>query len=338
MNSNNSNLSKQFRNIFIRSMNKFGIMKCFVTGGAGFIGSNLVEDLIEDHEVVVYDNLVLGRKEFLSGYSKNKDFSFIEADLLDMKTLRKSIKGCGVVFHLAANSDISNNKITDIDLKNGTIATYNLLEAMRLDGIKKIIFSSTSAIYGEAIIKPTPEVYGPLLPISFYGASKLACESLISAFCHNFGMQSWIFRFANIAGKNGTHGAVVDFIIKLRKDSKNLLILGNGKQSKPYLHVKDCVEGMLHGWKNSNEEVNYFNLACEGSTSVDKIAKIVVEAMNLKNVKFNYTGTERGWPGDVPQVLLSAGKMKSIGWQAKLTSDGAVRKAAKELVSQLIYL
>ena len=311
-------------------------MRCFVTGGAGFIGSNLVNYLIKEHKVTVYDNLSLGRKEFISHHLKNKNFSFIEADLLDFEKLKQCMKSHDVVFHMAANSDISNNSVTDIDLKNGTIATYNVLESMRLNNIKHIIFASSSAVYGEARIKPTPEDYGPLFPISFYGASKLAAEGLISSFCHNFSMKAWIFRFANIVGKNGTHGVIVDFIKKLKENDKKLLILGNGKQAKPYLHVNDCVEGMIHGWKNSSDKINCFNLGCEDITNVNEIANMVVDAIGLKNVKFEYTGEERGWIGDVPQVKLETSKMSKIGWKAKLSSDQAVRKSIAELLKNKI--
>lgn len=309
-------------------------MKCFITGGAGFIGSNLVDNIIKEHEVTVFDNLSLGKKEFINHHLQNKNFNFIQADLLDFKKLKESIKDHDIVFHLAANSDISNNQITDTDFKNGTIATYNVLEAMRLNGIGQIIFSSTSAVYGEAKTKPTSEDYGPLFPISHYGASKLAAEALISAFCHNFKMKAWIFRFANIVGKNSTHGAVFDFINKLRNDNEKLLILGDGNQAKPYLHVKDCVDGLFFGWKNSNDEINYFNLGCEGATKVDDIAKIVVDEMNLKNVKFEYTGKDRGWPGDVPQVRLDTSKITKLGWKTELSSDQAVRRAVKDLLNK----
>jgi len=309
-------------------------MKCFVTGGAGFIGSNLVDYLVKGNKVTAYDNLSLGRKEFISHHLKNKDFSFIEADLLDFEKLKQSMKSHDVVFHMAANSDISNNSVTDIDLKNGTIATYNVLESMRLNNIKHMIFASSSAVYGEAKVKPTLENYGPLFPISFYGASKLAAEGLISSFCHNFSMKAWIFRFANIVGKNGTHGVIVDFIKKLKENDKKLLILGNGKQAKPYLHVNDCVEGMIHGWKNSNDKINCFNLGCKDVTTVNEIANMIVDAIGLKNVKFEYTGEECGWIGDVPQVNLDISRMSKIGWKAKLSSNQAVRKSVKELLKK----
>jgi len=308
-------------------------MKAFVTGGAGFIGSNLVDALLEKgYEVTVYDNLSLGTKDRLKQHLNNNNFTFVNADLLDFQKLSSSIKDHEVIFHLAANSDISNNNVTDIDLKQGTLATYNVLEAMRLNGIKKIVYSSTSAVYGEPKVMPTPEDYGPLQPISLYGASKLACEGLMTAFSHNFDFQVWIFRFANIIGKKGTHGVLVDFIRKLRNNPKELEILGDGKQKKSYLEVMECVDGILFGLEKAKEQVNVYNLGCNSSTQVDTIANIIVEEMSLKNVKFRYTGGRRGWKGDVPVMSLDVSKINKLGWKAKLTSDEAVRKSVKDLL------
>ena len=312
--------------------------KIFVTGGAGFIGSNLVEILLkEGAKVVVYDNLSLGKKEFINPYFKNPDFKFIKADLLNREKLEKSIKGSDIVFHMAANSDIPYGmKYPEVELKNGTIATHNLLETMGKNKVKKIVFASTSAIYGDKPrIISIPENYGPLFPISFYGASKLACESLISAFCHNFGFQAWIFRFANVIGKNGTHGAAFDFIKKLKKNPKELEILGDGKQAKPYLNVKECVDGIIYGTKKANDQLNYFNLTCQGATNVKKIAEAVVKEMGLKKVRFKYTGGKRGWKGDVPQVRLDSKKINKLGWKTKLTSDQAVKTGVRDLVKSL---
>lgn len=313
-------------------------MKILVTGGAGFIGSFMVGTLLkEGHEVTAYDNLFLGRREYLSAYEQDKHFQFIEADLLDTEKVKEAMQGIEVVIHLAANSDISYGaKYTDVDLRNGTIATYNVLEAMRLCNVKKIIFASTSAVYGDtggdfAI----PESYGPLFPISLYGASKLACEGLVTAFCHNFGMTAWIYRFANIVGINGTHGAIVDFIAKLRRDNTQLEVLGNGKQAKPYLHVSDCVDGILYGFKNSKEEINLFNLGVEGATSVTTIAEIVRDEMDLPQAEIVYTGGERGWVGDVPQVRFDISKLSRLGWQAKYPSDETVRLAVQEQLGKV---
>jgi UDP-glucose 4-epimerase len=312
-------------------------MKFFITGGAGFIGSNLAEELLQKGDVTVYDNLSLGKKEFLDNLKHEKHhLKLIEEDLLDMEKLTKEIKGHDVVWHLAACSDISQGgKQTDMDLKNGTIATYNVLEAMRLNNIKKIVFSSTSAIYGETDKLPIPEDHGPLFPISFYGASKLAGEALISSFCHNFDFQAWIYRFANVVGRHGTHGALFDFINKLKSNPEELEILGDGKQSKPYIEVKDCVAGMIFGYENAKEQLNYFNLGCNGNTCVTKIAEAVVKEMGLEDVKFNFTGGSRGWKGDVPLVAYDVTKVNKLGWHAKYTSDEAVAAAAKDLVKEL---
>lgn len=311
-------------------------MRVFVTGGAGFVGSNLCERLLADgHEVTAHDNLMAGSLELLRACSPNPRFHFIKADLLDLDGLEQSVGGHDVVFHLAANSDIQKGRRQpDTDFRLGTVATFNVVEAMRRAGVTKLIFSSSSVIYGEPAIIPTPEDYGPLLPISLYGASKLACEGLISAFCHNYRMQAWIFRFANICGRHGTHGAIVDFIRKLKINPRRLEVLGDGRQAKPYLHVGECVDGMIHGWQNSGEPVNYFNLGCEGATPVNEIAKFVVEALGLEGVQFEFTGGARGWPGDVPQVRLACEKMARIGWRARLTSTEAVHLAVREIVEE----
>jgi len=317
--------------------NKLKNQKIFITGGAGFIGSNLAEFLLEEGaKVVVYDNLSLGRKEFLIPFLKNPRFKFIKADLLNKRKLEASIKDSDIVFHMAANSDIPYGiEHPEAELKNGTIATHNVLEAMKKSKVKKIVFASTSAIYGDnPKIMPTPENYGPLFPISFYGASKLACEGLITAFCHNYNFQAWIFRFANTIGKNGTHGSAFDFIKKLKKNPKELEILGDGKQAKPYLLVQECAKGIIFGFKKSNQQINCFNLTCSGATSAKKIAELVIKEMGLKNVKLKYTGTKRGWLGDVPQVRLNPGKINKLGWKPKLTSDQAVKKGVKDLVKQ----
>lgn len=314
-------------------------MNCFVTGGAGFIGSHMVDRLMDNgHQVVVYDNLSLGRKEFLEAHNHfgKARFVFIKGELLDPKKLRSAMKGADVVFHFAANSDIIKSaRETTIDLEQGTIATYNVLEAMRLNGVKKIVFTSSNVVYGEVTKLPISESYGPLLPISLYGASKLACEGLISAYCHNFGMQSWIYRFANIMGERSTHGVVVDFYRKLQKNSKELEVLGNGKQSKPYVTVHDCVDGMLFGFSHANQSVNLFNLATEGRTSVTLIANEVLKAMEV-DASLKFTGGIRGWLGDVHTVSLDSSRLLKLGWEPKFsTSDQAMKVSVREMISEL---
>jgi UDP-glucose 4-epimerase len=312
-------------------------MRLFIAGGAGFIGSNLAERLVEEgHAVTVFDNFSVGSREFLQDCQGKPGFSIVADDLLDFEALNRAIRSHEAVFHLAANSNIPEGmRKTNTDLRLGTLATYNLLEATRLNQIPQLIFASSSVVYGEPTVVPTPEDYGPLLPISLYGASKLACEGLISAFCHNYGLQAWIFRFANICGRHGTHGAIVDFIHKLGRDPSCLEVLGDGKQAKPYLHVHECVDGMLFGWRNSHDPLNYFNLGCEGATEAGKIARWTADLMGLPGAKLAYTGTPRGWPGDVPQVRLDCRKLKGLGWEARLTCDEAVKLAINELVQEL---
>ena len=306
----------------------------FVTGGAGFIGSHLVDRLVERGGVTVYDNLSSGRREFLSCHLDRGDFNFIEADLLDFDTLKGAIGGHDVVFHLAANPDVrAGITATDLDLRVGTTASYNVLEAMRLNKIKRLIFTSSSTVYGEAGITPVGEDYGPLRPISLYGASKLGSEGLISAFCHLFGMWGWVFRLANIIGPRLSHGVIFDFIKKLKEDPQRLEILGDGRQQKPYLYVDDCVDGMLLAIEKSGEPLNVFNLGPASSTSVVAIANMIVAAMGLKDVAFSYAGGDRGWVGDVPQVRFDAGAMNRLGWKPGYTSDQAVERTVREMLS-----
>ena len=312
-------------------------MKYFVTGGAGFIGSHLVDKLIQMGEVKVYDNLSSGKKEFIQHHFSNPEFSFVCVDLLDLDKLKKEMAGFDAVFHLAANPDASLGiKNTDLDLKQETIATYNVLESMRINNIKKIIFSSSGTIYGETPVIPLPEDYGPVLPISLYGAGKVASEALITAFCNTFDMQCWIYRFANIVGDRGTHGVIYDFIHKLKKNPKELLILGDGTQEKPYLWVEDCVEGMIFGFKHSSSQINLFNLGTNSSIDVNSIARMVVEEMGLENVKFKYTGGNRGWRGDVPQVRFDVKKMSRLGFGARYSSEEATRMTIKVLIKEIV--
>ncbi|WP_048148990.1 NAD-dependent epimerase/dehydratase family protein [Methanolacinia paynteri] len=311
-------------------------MKAFVTGGAGFIGSHLVDYLMKLGSVTVYDNFSSGRKEFIQHHTGKSNFSLIEGDLLDLEKVKVAMSGHDIVFHLAANPDARlGNMDTSLDLNQETIVTYNVLESMRTNNIKKIVFSSSGTIYGEVPVEPIKEDYGPTLPISLYGAGKLASEGLISAFCNTFDMQAWIFRFANIIGDRGTHGVIYDFINKLKKNSSELEILGDGLQEKPYLEVNDCIEGILFGLNNSDERVNVYNLGCDSSTNVNKIAEMVVTEMGLPNVKMNYTGTDRGWPGDVPQYRCDCEKINKLGWKAKSSSDEAVLYSVKKLVKEL---
>ncbi|RKX99650.1 MAG: UDP-glucose 4-epimerase [Spirochaetes bacterium] len=309
-------------------------MKAFVTGGAGFIGSHLVDALaVRGCEITVYDDFSSGREEFISKHKEKDYFALVKADLVDIKKLESAIEGHDVVFHLAANADVRAGARKPDIAKKDILASYNLLDAMRKKDIDKIVFSSSSTVYGETPVIPLPEDYGPLLPISVYGAAKLAAEGLISSFCHTFDMKSWIFRFANVVGPRSTHGVIFDFINKLRKNPNELEILGNGKQKKSYLYVSDCVEGMFYGFENAGEQINLFNLGSDGSTDVNRIAEMVVDEMQLKNVKFRYTGGDRGWKGDVPKFQFDIAKIKELGWKPQYNSDEAVRKAIRDLLN-----
>jgi UDP-glucose 4-epimerase len=308
--------------------------KYFITGGAGFIGSHLVDRLInEGNRVTVYDNLASGKRENLEHHLGKENFRYIQDDLLNFKTLKGAMDGHQVIWHLGANTDIPRgNMDTDLDLKNCTIATRNVLEAMRANSIDRILFSSSACVYGDAPPLALSETFGPLLPINLYGSGKLACEGLISAYSHLFDINTWIFRFANVVGARIGHGVIYDFIQKLKRNPRELEILGDGKQEKPFFLVEDCIDGMLCAFKNSNSQYDVYNLGCESFTSVTHIAQIVTEEMGLENVTFRYTGGKRGWPGDVPIIRFNVEKMKQLGWQARHSSDEAVRIAVQRLL------
>lgn len=310
--------------------------RIIVTGGAGFIGSNLIDRLLEKgNKVIVFDNLSSGKMEFIEHHLENPNFSFVKGDLLDLEAIESTCKDADMVYHVAANPDVKlGASDTKVHLDQNILATYNLLEAMRKGSAKKIAFTSTSTVYGEASIMPTPENYGPLVPISLYGASKLACEALITSYSHTFDMQAWIFRFANIVGPRSTHGITVDFIKKLKENPHKLEILGDGKQEKSYLHVSECVNSILFAIEKSKEEVNIFNIGSEDTISATEIGKIVVEEMGLSDVEFTYTGGSRGWKGDVPRMRLRIEKLKAIGWKPEYTSERSIRETAREVLSK----
>lgn len=299
---------------------KLSKQKIFITGGTGFIGSNLVKRLAQQNQLTVYDK-------------KNGD------DLLDFAKLKRLIKNQDFVFHLASNPDIAKSeKYPRLDLDQGIIATFNVLEAMRICGIKNIAYTSGSGVYGDQGIKYTRENFGPLLPVSMYGASKLAAEGLISAFCHMYDMQSWIFRPANIVGKSQTHGVAYDFIRKLKNDPQNLQILGDGNQSKSYLYIDDFIEAIVLAIRKSNDKVNLFNVASSSFVDVKTIAQIVVEEMGLKNVRFKYIGGSGGWKGDIPKVRMATQKINQLGWRPKLTSKEAIEESISDLLKDTNYI
>jgi UDP-glucose 4-epimerase len=307
-------------------------MNILVTGGAGFIGSHLIDALLEaGHYVQTIDDLSLGTLDNIRHLDGHPRFRFHPRDVLEHEPINQVFRegSFQCVFHMVANSDIqAGARQTDLDLRRTFLTTFSLLQCMKEFGVKKLVFASTSAVYGEKD-EVLHEDIGPLFPISFYGAAKLASEAYISAFGANFGIQSWIFRFPNVVGERTTHGVLHDFISALEKNPRRLTILGDGTQCKPYLYVKDLVEGMLFSWERSSEALNYFNLGVETSTTVSQIAHFVVEAMGLKHVELHYTGGNRGWVGDVPRFRYDLSKIHGLGWKARRTSDEAVQRAIK---------
>lgn len=312
-------------------------MKILVTGAAGFIASNLIPRLLERGDVVAgVDNFFLGKRAYVV---KDPNFTFHELDLLDLDGVVKILEDFRPdrIWHLAANSDISyGTKYTDFDLKGGTLVTYNVLEAMRRTGVKELVFSSSGAVYGEPTVMPTPEDYGPILPISLYAASKVACETLITAYAHNYGMRAWIFRFGNIVGPNPTHGVIHDFVLRLREEPTKLTVLGDGTQAKPYVYVEDCLDGMEFGVANAPKHVNVYNLAVDDQTTVREITDWTIEAMGIDRDKIavQYGDSPRGWRGDVPQVKLDTRRMTELGWKPKLSSREATQRTIRETVEQ----
>ena len=313
-------------------------MKIFVTGGAGFIGSHLVDRLVaQKHDVVVFDNLSSGKLEFIQRHMDSGKIRFVKGDLTNRDEIDSAIKGAEMVWHLAANPDVKlGASDTRIHLDQNIIATYNLLESMRKNGVKKIAFTSTSTIYGEASQIPTPENYGPCVPISLYGASKLACEALILAYCGTFDMESALFRFANIIGPRSTHGVIFDFARKLSANPQELEILGDGKQTKSYCYIGDCVDGMIFGWEHRNARTEIFNVGSSDWIDVKGLADIVSKEMKLKP-KYRFTGGVdggRGWKGDVKMMMLSVEKMKALGWMPKYGSAESITLTARSILGK----
>lgn len=318
-------------------MEKFS--KFLVTGGFGFIGSHLVDALMSrGFFVKVVDNLSNGNMMNLESWVDNSKFEFIQGDLKDPDVACRSVDNIEMVVHSAANPDVRIGE-TDpsIHFNENLLVTFNLLEAMRKsETAKRIVFTSSSTVYGEPDVFPTPEDYQPLLPISIYGASKLGCESLISSYCHTFDLKGIILRFANIVGSRATHGVVIDFIKKLRQNPKALEILGDGEQKKSYLHVKDLINAIFLVLNNFNiDRLEIYNIGSLDQVDVKRIAEIVCEEMDLHNVKIMLTGGVdggRGWKGDVKTMWLSIDKLSSLGWKPSLGSEDAIKLSCKELL------
>lgn len=311
-------------------------MNILITGGAGFIGSHLCDALLErGHHLTVVDNLVLGKMENIEHLLHHSSFQFIQEDILHIDVLREIFKNghFDMVYHLAANSDIQKggkDPMVDYNLTFNT--TFNILQMMKEFEVKKLFFASTSAIYGESY-DVLNEDYGPLQPVSNYGAGKLASEAFISAFSSTYKIQTWITRFPNVVGERFTHGVIYDFIHKLQKNPKELEVLGNGEQCKPYVYVKDLVAGILYVIDHASADYNVYMLGSDSRTKVKEIAAMVIEEMGL-DATIRYTGGDRGWVGDVPEFRYNLDKVNSLGWKAAYTSNEAVRLAIQKALGK----
>jgi UDP-glucose 4-epimerase len=316
-------------------------MKAFVTGGAGFIGGHLVKRLLqagETENVVVYDNFTSGQRRYLAAETSDRRLSVIEADLKDAGRIREAMAGCDTVFHLAANPDIA-KAITEpaIDFWEGTYLTQNVLEAMRQTATARIFYTSGSGVYGEDPAVDFTEDHGPCIPISTYGASKLASESLIAAYCHMFGLIARVFRFANVVGPRQTHGVGYDFIRRLKDDPTALRILGDGSQKKSYIHVDDVLEAILLVAAKANNPYEVFNVATDDYITVRQIADLAVAIAGLRRdeVKYDFTGGDRGWKGDVPIVRFDCSRIKALGWRNRRSSAEALRDAMEAMRKEI---
>lgn len=315
-------------------------MKVFISGGAGFIGSHLLCRLLRDREitdVIVFDNFSSGRRSYLDDVSADRRLRVVKGDLKDLAAVQAAMKGSSLVYHLAANPDIA-RAVTqpDIDFWEGTYLTQNLLEAMRLTDTRRIFYTSGSGVYGEDPDTFFKESYGPCRPISTYGASKLACEGLISAYCHMFDCRGLAFRFANVVGPRQTHGVGYDFVRRLKDDPSRLRILGDGSQSKSYIHVEDVLEAISSASSAGDQRFDIYNVATDDYITVKDIADIAVEETGLASnqVRYEFTGGDRGWKGDVPIVRFDVSKIKLTGWRAQRTSAEAVRDSIRAMIEQ----
>jgi len=315
------------------------VKNVFISGGAGFIGSHLADTLLaEGYKVTVYDNLSNGQKTFIDQHLTNNNFSFILGDLRDLPLLKQSVKGHDLVWHLASNTDIIGcHTKPERDLEDGVQATFNMVEAMRLNGITDILFSSSGAVYGDLCAdKAVDETAGPLIPVSTYAASKIGSEAFISSYCYLYGLRAWIFRFGNVVGARMTHGAIFDFIAKLRKNSKEIQLRGDGRQEKNYFLVKECIEGMTFAYRNvdmtEEKPCDIFNLGTGSVTRVINMVNIIKQEMGFPEATIKITGGIRAWPGDQPRVHISVDKLQKLGWTAKFSSDESVKLATQRML------
>ncbi len=311
-------------------------MRSFIIGGAGFIGSHLVDRLVAAGPVTVYDNLTVGKTAFIEGHLASGRATLVKADALDLDALTAAMRGHDVVFHLAANPEARwGLEHTRLDLEQGTIVTYNALEAARVSDVRRFVFASSGTVYGN-VAEACAEGDLGHLPISLYGAAKFAGEAMISAFVECFGIEGTICRFGNVVGPRGTHGAILDFCKKLKAHPEYLDVLGDGRQAKPYLHVTDCVAGILHVVEHARgENPAIFNLAPPDWTSVARIAELCVAASLNPHARIDFAGGSQGWPGDVPVSRIKPDKLAAIGFKVRFTSDQAVELAVREVAREV---
>ncbi|MDZ4713421.1 MAG: NAD-dependent epimerase/dehydratase family protein [bacterium] len=314
--------------------------KYFIIGGAGFIGSHLCRKIFreeKDSTIIIYDNFSSGKKWHLEEIIDNPSLHIIEADVKDLEKLTESIKGADVVYHFASNPDIAKAMTQpDIDFWEGTYLTNNVLEAMRVSGVKNLLYASGSGVYGDAKFIETDEDYSPQLPISTYGASKLSCEAMISSYCYMFDMNAAAFRFANVVGPNQTHGVGYDFVRKILNDNKKLDILGDGTQSKSYIYVSDVLNAMRTIQENHLKGYSYFNVGTKDHITVSEIADIVVSVMDKNNVEYKFAGGDRGWKGDVPVVRINSDKIRNKGWSNEHSTSDAIRLSVESIYNDAL--
>jgi UDP-glucose 4-epimerase len=314
------------------------VTRYFITGGCGFIGSHVAHRLLEEHpdaEVVVFDNLLSGQESYLSDVRDDERLTVVIADLKDFDAVLAAAKGCDHAYHLAANPDIA-KAVTEpsVDFWEGTYLTNNLLEACRINGVKRVTYASGSGVYGDRGSIPVGEDSGPMHPVSTYGASKLGCEAMLSAYCHMFDMHAVAFRFANVVGPRQTHGVTYDFVRRLLDDPSELQILGDGKQSKSYIHVNDVIDAMFLVEERAWIGFEVYNVGTEDYVTVKEIADLVVEHLQLENVRYSFTGGSRGWKGDVPVVRFHTERIRALGWANRLTSKEALSDSILSNISE----
>jgi UDP-glucose 4-epimerase len=323
------------------SITKIDFGTAVITGGAGFIGSYIAEKLVENGtDTKVIDNLVTGKKENLSKCFDQDNFSFLEYDLGNLDGIEDHLGDADILFHFAADPEVRTGYSKPEDsFEQNIVNTFNLLQKIKQSKIKKIVFASSSSVYGDAKIIPTNEEYGPLSPISHYGASKLACEAMVSSFCHNYNIEGVILRPANVIGLRGRHGLIWDLVHKLKINQDELELLGDGKQTKSFIHISDAIDGIFFSLNNLQDKVEVFNLGSEDSVEIMDVAKIVCKNMGLNEIKINLTGgvdDGRGWKGDIRIAHLDITKLKNSGWIPKLSSINAADITSHEIIKEVI--